>query len=425
VPATEVVELHGHLIDSLTLAKILDQIVGSGSDYEILEIEVGRTRLDLSRARLLVKAQDETVLAELITDLQVFGANPAERADAQLEAADQDGVLPSGFYATTNLPTSVSIGGRWIPVDNPEMDCGLTVVMGGGPDGGHLARTVPMHKVRKGDLIVVGGAGVQVETPPQPRDSGAFTFMNSEVSSEKPKALIISQVADRIRKARAEGGKVLAVCGPAVVHTGAAPCLARLIRGGWVHVVFAGNGFATHDIESNTVGTSLGVSLGEGTTSEHGHANHLRAINEVRRHGSIAKAVEAGMLESGVMYECIRYAIPFVLAGSVRDDGPLPDVYSDVVAAADAMRDAIPGVTVALMLASTLHAVATGNILPSGVATYCVDINPAVVTKLTDRGSHQALGIVTDVGLFLDELADVLESGTGGPAQQPDSGSAE
>lgn len=425
--ATEIVELQGHLIDSLTLAKVLDQIVGSGSDYEILDFEVGRTALDWSRARLLVKAADQAILEELIDTLQVFGANPAERADAELEAADQDGVLPAGFYSTTNLPTSVSVGGKWVSVENPEMDCGLTVVMDGGADGGGpVARTVPMHKVRKGDLIVVGGAGVKVEVAPRPRDTGAFTFMNSEVSSEKPKALIISQVAERIRQAHAEGGKVLAVCGPAVVHTGAAPSLARLIREGWVDVLFAGNGFATHDIESNTVGTSLGVSLGEGTVSEHGHSNHLRAINEVRRHGSIAKAVEAGMLESGVMFECVRHAIPYVLGGSVRDDGPLPDVYSDVVAAADAMRDAIPGVTVALMLASTLHAVATGNILPSGVATYCIDINPAVVTKLTDRGSHQALGIVTDVGLFLGELADVLCSGgsggSGGPGDPGDSG---
>lgn len=407
--ASEIVELEGHLIDSLTLAKVLDQILGSGADYEVLDIEVGRTALDWSRARLLVKAEDEPTLELLLTALHVFGANRPELADAEFEAADMDGVLPAGFYATTNLPTSVRVGGQWIPVENPEMDCGLTVSMtGGGSDGGPSARTVPMHRVSKGDLVVVGDGGVRVEVAPRPRDTGAFTFMNSDVSSEKPKGLIISQVAERMRQSRADGGKVLAVCGPAVVHTGAAPSLARLVRNGWVDVLFAGNGFATHDIESNTVGTSLGVSLGEGTTSEHGHSNHLRAINEVRRHGSIAKAVEAGMLGSGVMFECVRNAVPFVLGGSVRDDGPLPDVYTDVVAAADAMRESIGGVSVALMLASTLHAIATGNILPSGVSTYCIDINPAVVTKLADRGSHQALGIVTDVGLFIGELADVL-----------------
>jgi lysine-ketoglutarate reductase/saccharopine dehydrogenase-like protein (TIGR00300 family) len=232
--------------------------------------------------------------------------------------------------------------------------------------------------------------------------------MTSEVSSEKPKAVLVAQVADRIRAAKGRGGKVLAVCGPAVVHTGAAADLARLVRAGWVDVLFAGNGFATHDIEAAVLGTSLGVSLREGTPTEHGHANHLRVINEVRRRGSIAAAVADGYLTGGVMYECVRRGVPFVLAGSVRDDGPLPDVVTDVVAAADAMRAHVPGVAVALMLASTLHAIATGNLLPAGVETYCVDINPAVVTKLADRGSHQALGLVTDVGLFLRDLVEHL-----------------
>jgi lysine-ketoglutarate reductase/saccharopine dehydrogenase-like protein (TIGR00300 family) len=439
--ATEIVQLEGHLIDSLTLAKVLDQIVGSGADYEMLEIDVGRTALDTSRARLRVTAADEVTLAQLLAELQVHGANRTSLGDAELEPADRDGVLPSDFYATTNLPTWVRIEGRWVQAENPEMDCGLVVTAGTEPEGGPAVRTIPMHRVQAGDLIVVGGDGVRVDAPPRPRDAGAFTFMNSDVSSEKPKRLIVSQVADRIRMAHAdrvpagatlfssqaatspssEGGsghglaeghgKVLAVCGPAVVHTGAAPALARLVREGWVDVLFAGNGFATHDIESNTHGTSLGVSLGKGTRSEHGHANHLRTINEIRRYGSIASAVEAGVLRGGVMYECVRHRVPFVLGGSVRDDGPLPDVYTDVVEAADAMRELVEGVSVALMLASTLHAIATGNILPAGVSTYCVDINQAVVTKLTDRGSHQALGIVTDVGLFLGELADILCNG--------------
>jgi lysine-ketoglutarate reductase/saccharopine dehydrogenase-like protein (TIGR00300 family) len=413
--ATEIVQLEGHLIDSLTLAKVLDQIVMAGADYEMLDIEVGRTQLDTSRARLRVTAPDDDLLGELLAQLQVHGANRDVQGDAELEPADLDGVLPSDFYATTNLPTWVSIDGRWVAVENPEMDCGLVVRPGAGPDGGPSVRTVPMHRVVAGDLVVVGNDGVRVDAPQRPRDAGAFTFMNSDVSSEKPKRLIVSQVAERLRLAHEEGhegqGKVLAVCGPAVVHTGAAPALARLVRGGWIDVLFAGNGFATHDIESNTHGTSLGVSLGKGTRSEHGHANHLRTINEIRRYGSIAAAVEAGVLRGGVMYECVRRRVPFVLGGSVRDDGPLPDVFADVVQAADAMREAIEGVSVALMLASTLHAVATGNILPAGVSTYCVDINQAVVTKLTDRGSHQALGIVTDVGLFLGELADILCDG--------------
>jgi lysine-ketoglutarate reductase/saccharopine dehydrogenase-like protein (TIGR00300 family) len=235
-----------------------------------------------------------------------------------------------------------------------------------------------------------------------------FEFMASEVSSEKPKALLVARVADRLRAARARGGKVLVVAGPAVVHTGGAPDLARLVESGWVDVLFAGNGFATHDIESNVLGTSLGVSVAEGTQTEGGHANHLRVINEVRRHGSIAAAVEAGYVTGGVMRACVERGVPFVLGGSIRDDGPLPDVVTDTVAAADAMRVHLRGVQVSLMLASTLHAIATGNCLPAGVETFCVDINQAVVTKLADRGSHQALGVVTDVGPFVRQLADQL-----------------
>jgi lysine-ketoglutarate reductase/saccharopine dehydrogenase-like protein (TIGR00300 family) len=235
--------------------------------------------------------------------------------------------------------------------------------------------------------------------------------MASDVSSEKPKALLVAEVAERIRRARAGGGRLLAVCGPAVIHTGAGPDVAALVRDGWVDVLFAGNGFATHDIESALMGTSLGVSVREGTTAEGGHSNHLRVISEVRRWGSIAAGVERGQLKSGVMYECVQAGVPYVLAGSIRDDGPLPDVITDVVAAQDVMRTHLGGVGVALMLASTLHAIATGNLLPAGVETYCVDINQAVVTKLADRGSHQALGIVTDVGLFLRDLVEHLSRG--------------
>jgi lysine-ketoglutarate reductase/saccharopine dehydrogenase-like protein (TIGR00300 family) len=311
-------------------------------------------------------------------------------------------VLPPGFYSTTNLPTSVRIAGRWVDCENPEMDCGLLVATDS------RVRSVPMHRVKAGDRIVVGADGVRVTPLDRPRGANPFEFMASEVSSEKPKGLLVHDVASRIRLAKEAGGKVLAVCGPAVVHTGAGPDVARLVAGGWIDVLFAGNGFATHDIESNVLGTSLGVSVREGTAAEGGHSNHLRVINEVRRYGSIAAAVEAGYIDGGVMYECVRRGVPFVLGGSVRDDGPLPDVYANVVEAADAMRYLLPGITVAMMLATTLHAIATGNLLPAGVETFCVDINQAVVTKLADRGSHQALGIVTDVGLFISGLCDQL-----------------
>jgi lysine-ketoglutarate reductase/saccharopine dehydrogenase-like protein (TIGR00300 family) len=396
--ATEQVEVQGHIIDSLILPKVLDVILAAGADYRVLEVQIGKTNIDTSRAVLEVSAPSDDELALLLAELQVHGANPVHQRDAEIVVSDRDGVLPAGFYSTTNLPTAVRVDGRWVNVENPEMDCGLAVL----PDG--RIRTLPMHRVRVGDRIVVGRDGVRVTAPERPRGHSPFEFMASEVSSEKPKSLLVAEVAERIRTAKQAGGKVLAVCGPAVIHTGAGPDLARLVRAGWVDVLFAGNGFATHDIESNVMGTSLGVSIAEGVPAEGGHANHLRVINEVRRYGSIAAAVEAGYIDGGVMYECVRAAVPFVLGGSVRDDGPLPDVYPNVVEAADAMRYLLPGLTVALMLASTLHAIATGNLLPAGVETYCVDINQAVVTKLADRGSHQALGLVTDVGLFLTGL---------------------
>jgi lysine-ketoglutarate reductase/saccharopine dehydrogenase-like protein (TIGR00300 family) len=348
-----------------------------------------------------VTAPDDASLDALLEGLQVHGVNRVEDGDAVVVACEQDGVLPAGFYCTTNLATSVRLDGHWQPVERPEMDCGLVVGLG-------AVRSVPMHRVRRGDAVVVGHGGVRVEPLEKPRGPSPFEFMASEVSSEKPKALLVAQIADRVRTCRQQGKRVLVVCGPAVVHTGAAPAVARLVREGWVDLLFSGNGFATHDMESNVLGTSLGISVDAGRPIEHGHSNHLRVINEVRRWGSIAAAVEGGYVRGGVMYECVRRPIPFVLAGSIRDDGPLPDVVTDVVEAVDAMREHVVGLGVALMLASTLHAVAVGNILPAEVETFCVDINQAVVTKLTDRGSRQALGIVTDVGLFVGDLTDAL-----------------
>ena len=400
--STETIEVSGHIVDSLLLPKILDAILAAGADYQILDVVIGRTNVDPSKAVLQIDAIDDDALEALIEELQVHGANRVGDRDATLEPCEVDGVLPAGFYSTTNLPTEVRIGGHWLPVANPEMDCALVV-------SGDVVRTVPMHRATRGDQIVVGGEGVRVQAPTKLRGvAGAFEFMNSEVSSEKPKALLVAQVAERLKACRERGGKILAVCGPAVIHTGAAPDIARLVRDGWIDVLFAGNGFATHDIESNVLGTSLGVSVDAGLPVEHGHSNHLRVINEVRRWGSIEAAVNGDFITGGVMYECVKRPIPFVLGGSIRDDGPLPDVQRDVVAAADTMREHIAGVEVALMLASTLHGIATGNILPAGIETFCVDINHAVLTKLADRGSHQALGIVTDVGLFVRDLSSAL-----------------
>jgi lysine-ketoglutarate reductase/saccharopine dehydrogenase-like protein (TIGR00300 family) len=403
LPQQEIVRLDGHLLDSMVLPKVLDAIVDAGATYTILELDVGATRIDQSHIRLEVSCRDEGALAALLEGLQVHGVNVESDENAELVEADQDGVLPEGFYSTTNLATSVRLDGHWVAVERPEMDCAIVVSA-----GSRSARTVPMHRIKKGDRVAVGRRGVRVERPVLTSGGGEFGFMSSDVSAEKPKGLMVERVAASMRRARHAGGAVLAVCGPAVVHTGAAPAVAAMVREGWIQVLFAGNGFATHDIESSVLGTSLGVPLSGEEPSEHGHANHLRVINKVRRFGSIGAAVEAGWVRSGVLFECVRAGIPFVLGGSVRDDGPLPDVITDTVAAADAMREQLAGVEVALTLASTLHAIATGNLLPASVETFCVDINQAVLTKLADRGSHQVHGVVTDVGLFATELADVL-----------------
>jgi lysine-ketoglutarate reductase/saccharopine dehydrogenase-like protein (TIGR00300 family) len=324
-------------------------------------------------------------------------------SDALVREADGDAVFPEGFYSTTNLETSVRLDGRWVAVEQPEMDCGILVT----PDG--RARTVPVSDVRRGDRIVCGAAGVRVVLRPRTPDVGdGFGFMSSVVSSEKPQALLVRQIAEQLREVKAAGQKVLWVGGPAIVHTGAAPAMVALVEAGYVDVLFAGNALATHDIESALYGTSLGVDLTRGKGVAHGHEHHIRAINTIRRAGSIAKAVDAGVLTRGIMHALVRAEKEFVLVGSVRDDGPLPDVYTDVIDGQRAMRAALPGVGFAIMVATMLHSIATGNMLPASVPLVSIDINPATVTKLADRGSAQATGVITDIGLFLEQLAGHL-----------------
>ncbi|MDX6227726.1 MAG: hypothetical protein QOI76_1116, partial [Frankiales bacterium] len=332
-------------------------------------------------------------------------ANQIDPGEALLREVDRDGVFPEDFYSTTNLETRVRIDGHWLRVDNPEMDCGI-VIAGGFP------RTVPVSDVKAGDVVVCGAGGVRVDLPVRERSDGqTFEFMASEVSSEKPQALLVHQVARQMRDVKAAGLKILWVCGPAVVHTGAAPAMVAMVEAGFVDVLFAGNALATHDIESALFGTSLGVDLARGKGVEHGHEHHIRAINTIRRSGSIAEAVSSGVLTGGVMHAMVRGSYEFVLVGSVRDDGPLPDVYTDVIDGQRAMRSHVPGVGFAIMVATMLHSIATGNLLPASIPLVCVDINPATVTKLADRGSAQAVGIVTDVGLFLEQLAHELVPG--------------
>ena len=399
---TEVVELRGHIIDSMILPRVLDEIVESGAEYRIVKFEIGKTHDDPSSAVIELTGERAT-LDRLLGTLADFGASPPEQGDARLVAADVDGALPNGFYSTTNLPTEVRIDGRWVAVDNPEMDCAI-VVDGGAP------RTVPMGDVRRGDLVVCGHAGIRAHPLERPRDPEAqpFGFMSSAVSSEKPQWVMVQRIAGAARRAKEAGQKLLWVLGPAVIHTGTIDDFAWLVRNGWVDVVFAGNALATHDVEAAMFGTSLGVSLAEGIPAEHGHEHHIRAINEVRRAGSLRAAVEVGIVRGGVMFELVRHGIPFVLAGSVRDDGPMPDVVTDMLEAQRRMREHIPGVGMAIMLSTMLHSIATGNMLPATVTTVCVDINPAAVTKLMDRGSHQSVGMVTDVGLFLRQLREAL-----------------
>jgi lysine-ketoglutarate reductase/saccharopine dehydrogenase-like protein (TIGR00300 family) len=401
--AVEEIEVHGHIIDSLLLPKILDRILQMGGTFEIKECQIGPRRVDPSHARIAVRAADSQKLDEILGDLIVHGASTVVPEDAKTRPADIIGAFPEDFYSTTNQRTQVRLGGRWVDVANQEMDCGIAV-----DPAARSAWCVPMADVRVGELIVVGHEGIRVIPEERARQATVFGFMNSNVSSEKPKAVSLSAVAETIRETRRAGKKVLLVGGPAIVHTGSAEHVARLIRTGWIQTIFAGNALATHDIEQALYGTSLGVSIVHGEPLEHGHEHHLRAINTIRRLGGIKKAVECGRLSSGIMYEAVRSQIDLVLAGSIRDDGPLPEVITDTLIAQGRMRAAIREVGFALLIATALHSIATGNLLPAWVKVVCVDINPATVTKLSDRGTFQTVGLVTDVEPFLRSLAEEL-----------------
>ncbi|MDP2181879.1 MAG: TIGR00300 family protein [Actinomycetota bacterium] len=400
----EDIRVEGHLIDSGIMSAIMDAVVAFDGEFETLSFEVGRTNEDPSTAVIRIKAKDERHLDEILAVILEHGAIPVHLEDVHLEAAPADGVFPEGFYSTTNLETAVRLGGKWVNVEGVEMDLGVRVDSEAG-----RAESMPMADVREGELYVVGHEGLRVRPQERPRTSQAFEFMSSAVSSEKPKAQVVAEVARMLREVRERGEGTIVVAGPAVIHTGAAPHLARLVEMGYVSVLFGGNAVAVHDIESALYGTSFGVSMIQGAPILGGHEHHLRAINTVRRYGSIAAAVEQGAITKGLMYTLVKSGTPFVLAGSVRDDGPLPDVITDAIEAQRTMRPYCRSAGACLMLSTMLHSIATGNMLPASVQTVCVDINPAVVTKLADRGSWQTIGIVTDVGLFLERLANDLE----------------
>ena len=419
----ERVELSGHIIDSLLLPKVLDHITAAGGRFQIEQITVGQAQRDPSYAVIAVHAPSAERLEQILADIADHGAVAVDSQDARLVAADIGGAFPEGFYSTTNQHTEIRLGGQWIEVQDQEMDCGILVessrqtpsaANSGKHDGTRsvpttlTARCAAMTDVKVGQQYVVGHAGVRVHPEQRQAKSHGFEFMNSPVSTEKPKGVAIRQIAHELLRTRREGGKALLVGGPAIVHTGSVEHVSRLLRGGYIHRLFAGNALATHDIEQAIFGTSLGVRLDSGDIIEAGHEHHLRAINRIRRLGGIRRAVESGELNSGIMYECVKNNVEFLLAGSIRDDGPLPEVITDTLEAQARMREQIRDVTFCLMVATTLHSIAVGNLLPAWVKVVCVDINPSTVIKLADRGSFQTVGLVTDVEPFFRALvADV------------------
>jgi lysine-ketoglutarate reductase/saccharopine dehydrogenase-like protein (TIGR00300 family) len=405
VPGTvsQTVEAEGHLIDSGNFQAILTTVVEHGSEYEILRFDVGRNNAQGSQLTLQLTSDSDARLQDLLSRLSVFGCFVKDSPDALLRPADMDGAAPVDFYSTTNHRTSVSLNGEWVAVTNQRMDAALVVI-----DSRVECRK--LRDLRTGDLVVCGMQGVRVAPDVQQRDKPTFGFMSNEVSSERRVETAVKRVAGMMRRVKAEGGRIAFVAGPVMVHTGGSEYFCRLIELGYVDVLLSGNAIAVHDIEVALSGTSLGIDLSSGHPVEHGHRNHMRAINAVRRAGGIGKAVETGVLTSGIMHACHTHGVKYILAGSIRDDGPLPETIMDLITAQDAYGKALEGVEVVVMLSSMLHSIGVGNMLPSWVKVICVDINPAVVTKLSDRGSTQTIGIVTDVGLFLHQLAEQLKS---------------
>ena len=406
-PVVEHVVMTGHIIDSLLLPKVLDAILSRGGRYHIEQFDLGEKQDDPSTVRIQVTADTPAQLDAILAEVHPHGAVSADPKDCATVPADIAGAFPDGFYCSTNFRTQVRLSGEWVDVEDQEMDCGILV-----DADGKAARCVPMTGVRVGDRILVGRAGTRVFPPEaEARKHNLFEFMASPVSSERPKAVSVREIAAAMKRTKAAGEKVMAVLGPAVVHTGGAELVASMVRNGFIQVLFAGNALATHDIEQALYGTSLGVSLDHGLPTDEGHEHHLRTINTIRRLGGIKQAVAAGILKSGIMYECVKQNVPFVLCGSIRDDGPLPEVITDILAAQTEMRAHIPGTGFCLMVATTLHSIAVGNLLPAWVKVACVDISPATVTKLMDRGSTQTVGIVSDAETFIRALVTEIEKG--------------
>lgn len=397
----EIVEAEGHLIDSHIMEQIFDSVVEYQGRFEVQHFHIGRTNSDPSRLRLKVEAPSSELMHKMLAQLVGLGCTPVEGGDVEVKIVERDCCAPEDFYSTTNHRTMVRWNGEWMDVERQRMDAMIVI------EDGH-ASCRRLRDLRRGDRVVVGMHGIRVIPESKERDRMQFAFMSNGISSERQVETAVRQTAQLMRQAVEGGQTIVVVAGPVVVHTGGVSGLSKLIRDGWVHALLAGNALGVHDIESALFGTSLGVRMADGRQEEHGHRNHMRAINAIYHAGGIRAAVESGKLKSGVMYECVKSKVPFVLAGSLRDDGPLPDTITDMNAAQDAYAEQLRGAGLVLCLGSMLHSIATGNMCPSWVKLVCVDINPAVVTKVSDRGTGQAVGVVTDVGMFLDMLARTL-----------------
>jgi lysine-ketoglutarate reductase/saccharopine dehydrogenase-like protein (TIGR00300 family) len=400
--ASDTIEAEGHLIDSGHLSAIFDKIIEFRAQYEIVKFDIGRTNDDASRIEMRISAADAHQLDELLQALTTWGCHPVRERDALVKPAEKDRCVPDDFYSTTNHRTQVRVGGRWREVDKQRMDAVIVV-----DNDAPVCRK--LRDVKGGDPIVCGHEGIRVTPEFRERDRLGFAFMSNDVSSERRVEGSVARIAEMMREVKRSGGRIAVVAGPVVVHTGGVEHFSELIRRGYVQTVLAGNALAVHDVEFALLGTSLGIDLVAGAAVEQGHRNHMAAINTVNRAGGIRQAVESGVLKSGVMYECVKNNVEFVLAGSIRDDGPLPDTEMNLIAAQERYAEVLANnVQMVLMLSSMLHSIGVGNMLPSWVRVVCVDINPAVVTKLSDRGSMQTVGVVTDVGLFLHRLAEAL-----------------
>ena len=393
-----VIRAEGHLIDSQILNTIFDTVIERGGAFEVQSFEIGRTNDEFSRLTLKVSAGSPAVLQRLVEDLMVFGCHAVEEQDAVVREAVKDGSVPEDFYSTTNMRTHVRMGGRWVEVERQRMDAVIVL-----QDGRATCRK--LREIKAGDRLICGVNGIRVTPEFRDRDRVDFAFMSNEVSSERRVEGSVARIASLMRQTRARGARVVFVAGPVVVHTGGAEYFTDLIRRGWVGALLAGNALAVHDAELALFGTSLGVDLESGAPVHGGHRHHMRAINAINTAGGIRPAVESGVLPTGVMAECVRHGVEYILAGSIRDDGPIVDTITDMIEAQDRYAAVLASAGMVIVLSSMLHGIGVGNMLPAWVPMVCVDINPAVVTKFADRGSSQTIGLVTDVGLFLHQLA--------------------